>query len=265
MQLVLSHVRKPIRELRKSLRDLPDNLPQRAVHNLRTRSRRLEAISAALPPNEKKNTDRLMKSIKPLRKAAGEVRDMDVLEAKVRLLIRRSPNPSFELLLAHLQSVRAESARQLAESFATERKTARRCLKQLSKYVEDEFNQARADNRQAHALFDELCRWPRLNAANLHNFRIKIKELRYMLQLMSGANEAFLNALENAKVRIGAWHDWEQLHRIAEQVLDAKKDQVALAAITDAEARTFNLAMRAAQSLRTRYMQNHSLLAIAEA
>ncbi len=260
MQLILGQVRKPIRALRKSLRELPGNPPQQAIHNLRTRSRRLEAISAALPSRDKHIARRLLNSIKPLRKAAGDVRDMDVLDAKVHSLIRSNPDPSFERLLAHLQAVRAESARQLVESFSAERKTVRRCLKRFSKYVEDEFTQAPPDARQAHALFDELCRWPRLSASNLHDFRIRIKELRYMLQLMEGANTALMQALENAKLRIGAWHDWEQLHRIAEEVLDAKKDRNAIAAITADEAKKFSSAMRTAQSLRTRYLQTHSLL-----
>ena len=255
MELALGQVRKPIRELRKSLRDLPVNPPQRAIHNLRTRSRRLEAISAALPSASKKNTDLLLRSIKPLRKAAGEVRDMDVLEAKVRFLMRRSPDPSFERLLSHLRSARAESARVLVESYSAERKSIRRCLKRFSKYVEEEFSHEQPDARQAHLLFGELKQWPRFTSANLHSFRIKIKELRYMLQLMQGANPELMNALENTKVRIGAWHDWEQLRHIAAGVLDARKDRDAIAAIAEVEADKLNLAMRAAQSLRTRFLQ----------
>jgi CHAD domain-containing protein len=259
MQLVLDQVRKPIRALRKSLRDLRGNLPQQAVHNLRTRSRRLEAVSAALPQHEKKNTHRMLKSIKPLRKAAGEVRDMDVLQTKVRLLMRRSPDPSFERLLAHLQSARAESARQLADGFSTDWKTIRRRLKTFSRHVEEEFSKELPDARQAHVVFDELSRWPRLNAANLHDFRIRIKELRYMLQLMQDTNPALLNALENAKVRIGTWHDWHELYRIAADVLHASKDRAAIATIAEVEAKKFRQAMHAAQSLRTRYLRSPCL------
>ena len=92
MQLVLGQVRKPIRELSKSLRDLPGNPTRRAVHNLRTRSRRLEAVAALLLLHDNQTARQLLKSIKAIRKTAGDVRDMDVLEAKVRFLIRSSSN-----------------------------------------------------------------------------------------------------------------------------------------------------------------------------
>jgi CHAD domain-containing protein len=264
MQLALGQVRKAIREMRKSLRDLPSNPPQKAVHNLRTRSRRVEAISAALLPRNKDDTHQLLKSIKPLRKAAGDVRDMDVLEAKARQLLRRNHDASFERLIAHIRAMRAEGARELVVSFSSERKTIQRGLKRFSKYVEDTFSETPPDARQAHKLFGELCRWPRLSARNLHDFRIKLKELRYMMQLMPNSNTAFMNALENARGRIGAWHDWEELRRIAAEVLDAKIDRTGIAAIAEIEAKKFSLAMRAAQSLRTRYLKTHSALEIAE-
>jgi len=270
MHLVLGQVRKPIRELSKSLRDLPGNPTRRAVHNLRTRSRRLEAVAALLLLHDNQTARQLLKSIKAIRKTAGDVRDMDVLEAKVRFLIRSSSNQpisslsSFERLLAHLQAIRAESARELVQSFSADRKNLRRSLKSFSKCVEEEFTPQGMDARQAHAVFEELCRWPRLCAQNLHAFRIKIKELRYMLQLMECANQALLNALDRAKTRIGAWHDWEQLHRIALEFLHPRRDRVAIAVIADTETTELKSAMHTAQSLRTRYLRTSNLLEIAE-
>ena len=259
MQLVLDQVRKPIRALRKSLRVLSGNPSPEAVHKLRTRSRRVEALVAALQPRPKKDVRRLLKSIKPLRKAAGKARDMDVLQAKVRLLMRRCPDPSFDHLLAHLRSVRKKSAHKLSKIFAAERKTIRRYLRIFSEHVEDEFSQASEENRQTRVQFEELRNWPKLSAQNLHDFRIKIKELRYMLQLFDVTDPELMKALENAKVRIGAWHDLEELHKIAVEVLDADSDRAAIAAIAEVEATRFSPAMRAAQLLGTRLRRTQNL------
>jgi CHAD domain-containing protein len=258
MQLVLGQVRKPIRELRKSLRDLPSDPPQEDVHDLRTRTRRLEAISVALLPQDKGHSRHILDSIKPLRKAAGKVRDMDVLKNKVRLLARRHPDDAYSRLLSHLQTARMDSAKGLAEKFASEKKEARRSLKEFSRRVENRFHHTRPGAGEAHRLYDQLSHWPALNAENLHAFRIRIKELRYVLQLADGANTEFVNALDNVKTQIGTWHDWQELHRIASEVLNAAKDRDAIATIAEIENKKFRSAMRAAQSLRINYLRTHS-------
>jgi CHAD domain-containing protein len=264
MRLLLRQVRKPIRALQKSLRDLPDNLSEKAIHDLRTRSRRVEAIGSVLAVCNQTDARPLLRSIKPLRKAAGEVRDMDVLAARVRSLLRRNQLPALERLLAHLKAARAKNAEDLAKKFSAQKKTLYHRLEQYSKDVKERFADAAPDSRQAHELFDELSRWPRLTADNLHAFRVKIKELRYMMQLMRNTNSVFMSALENARTRIGIWHDWEELHRIAAEVLNADRDKRAIALIVEKESEKFRSAMRAAQSLRTRYLKCNSMFEINE-
>jgi CHAD domain-containing protein len=258
MQLVLGQVRKPIRELRKSLQDLPCDPPQKEVHDLRTRTRRLEAISVALLTPRKDHAPHILESIKPLRKAAGKVRDMDVLKTKVRSLARRNHDNAYERLLAHLQAARTESARDLADKFASEQKGALRSLKRFSRQIENRFRHTHPGAGVAHRLYDELSHWPALSSENLHAFRIKIKELRYVLQLAEGANTEFESALDHVKTQIGTWHDWQQVHRIAVEVLNTGKDRRAIATIAELENKKFRSAMRAAQSLRTHYLRTHS-------
>ena len=65
------------------------------------------------------------------------------------------------------------------------------------------------------SLIDELNRWPEFNAENLHAFRIKVKELRYVLQLAKDPDLKFVNALGKVEDQIGDWHDWQQLAEIA--------------------------------------------------
>ena len=264
MQLVPAQARKPIRDLRKSLRALHKDLPQEAVHQLRTRSRKVEAIFAAIPLPPKHCPRKLLRSLKPLRRAAGKVRDMDVLVGRVNSLLRRRHEPSFERLFIHLQQMRTDGAHHLAEKIQQRRTKAQKHLKKFSKRVKKHCESEPLDARQAYALFDELSRWPRLTPDNLHDFRIKVKELRYMMQLVSGANQSFMNALDRAKVQIGSWHDWAELRVIASEILDAETEQAAMKEIVDEENRNLKSALRAAQHLRSRYLSTHALIEFAE-
>ena len=67
-------------------------------------------------------------------------------------------------------------------------------------------------------LLSELYRPARLNKRNLHPYRLKIKELRYVMQLSedNGSHE-FVKKLGEAKDAIGEWHDWEELLAIAKK------------------------------------------------
>ena len=100
----LERVRKALRELGKSLKSLPGILRPNEVHKLRTATRRVEAIAAVLPPGDQKKSRRLLKSIEPVRKAAGDVRDMDVLISNARRMARYSAGDSLTRLIGHLKS-----------------------------------------------------------------------------------------------------------------------------------------------------------------
>ena len=88
-----------------------------------------------------------------------------------------------------------------------------------------------------HKIRVELSRWPALDAGNIHGFRLKLKELRSLLQLERDADASMLRALGNAKKKIGDWHDWQQLKEIAREILDAQQDRVLLTEIDQAEMR----------------------------
>src|SRR5262249_960374 len=71
----------------------------------------------------------------------------------------------------------------------------------------------------AMELSTELAKWPRLNATNLHAFRLKVKELRYVLQMATRPDPAFVGSLGEVKDAIGEWHDWEELEMIGKKTL----------------------------------------------
>src|ERR1039458_5461523 len=268
MEIELGNVQKPVRKLRKSLKILPKDPPAEDVHHLRTRARRLEAVVAAFMLGHKKMTRRLLKTIKPVRKAAGEVRDMDVLVGNALTLPshhRGDSDNSVARLLEHLGAMRMECARGLLDTVAAQRKDARSALKRFSRQlgkrsngknpgamIEVARNWPKGD--AALNLMTELNRWPELNAENLHAFRLKVKELRYILQLDEDADPKFLNVLGTVKDRIGDWHDWQQLAEIAQKVLDPQDDRAALKKIEAIGKKKFNQALAAAHAMRTRYL-----------
>ena len=74
---------------------------------------------------------------------------------------------------------------------------------------------------RCHEVVRELGEWTPLDAGNMHEFRLKVKQLRYTLQLDAQADPALVEALGDVQRRIGDWHDWHQLAEIAREVLDS--------------------------------------------
>jgi CHAD domain-containing protein len=263
MELDFGSLDKPVRALRRSLKSLTRDPSMEEVHNLRTGSRRVEAIAAALMPGDKKLRRRLMKAIRPVRKAAGEVRDMDVLAANARTLARHRRNNSVARLLEYLRSKRVEGARKLLDTVAEQRNNACRCLKRFSRQIEKRFhgNKPRTAasaaggvtiGEAAMRLIDELNGWPAFTAENLHPFRIKVKKLRCLLQLDKDTNLRFVNALAEVKEQIGEWHDWQLMKKIAEEVLDPEDHCATLKKIDKIGRKKLNHALAGAQTMKTK-------------
>ena len=260
--------RKAMRELSKTLKSLLGDPAPKEVHKLRTAARRVEAIAAALARNDEKKSRRLLKSIEPVRKAAGGVRNMDVLTANARRLARRSAGDSLTRLLDHLQIARQQNAEKLRRVLARRRDAAREDLKQYARMVrsalapakgaEPAGGQAGQRNEGVHtAAMDavrELGSWPPLNADNIHAFRLKVKELRYVLQLSADADSGMMAALSDVQRRVGDWHDWQQLDEIARAVLTREEDIALLTRIDQTVRRKLDRALAAANSLRGKYL-----------
>ena len=79
MALVQDQLEEPFSKLRKTLRELPDELSPEDVQDLRTRIHRIEAIMQALRLDGSREGKRLLKSVASIRKRTGLVRDMGVL------------------------------------------------------------------------------------------------------------------------------------------------------------------------------------------
>jgi CHAD domain-containing protein len=255
-------LQKPLRNLRKGLKSLPRDPAPGRVHDLRTRARQMETFASALMPPNGRKTRQLLKTIKPLRKAAGSVRDVDVMTEIALKLTEPSGRDSLARLVKYLGSTREKNAVELLDAVERRRKAARRRLKQFAKRMESaQDSRHRAVeidggvHTAAHKLRSELSKWPELNADNIHRFRIKIKELRSLLQLERDSDAGLVRSLTNAKNKIGNWHDWQQLREIAGAVLDAGQDRTLLLEIDGAVERKLERALAVANALRRRYLR----------
>ena len=265
----LQRVEKPLRDLRKSLKNLSKDPRPDEVHNLRTRARRVEAIAAAWTLGDEKLARRLVRSIKPLRKAAGAVRDIDVLTANVLNLPRGSDSVSLVRLVENLGSARRAHANTLLRAARRRRKEACQNLAEYSKLVQRACTRTQATSAvgasaslaegalrpKAARLARKLSRWPALDEHNLHLFRIRVKELRSILQLFADCDADLVKVLGEANARIGDWHDWQQLKEIAENIPGEPLARALLGRIARTTGNKLRQALAAADALRTTHLQ----------
>jgi len=106
-------------------------------------------------------------------------------------------------------------------------------------------------------LSSELAQWPRLDARNLHPYRLKVKVLRYVLQLAENADAGFVKILGEVKDTIGEWHDWQELGGIAEQVLNHGSGCGVLKLAHSTAKAKFDYALSLANRMRHEYLQEH--------
>ena len=265
----LERARKAVRELSKTLKSLPKDPPPTEVHKLRTTTRRVEAIVSVLAQVEGKESRRLLKSIEPIRKAAGGVREMDVMIGNARKLARhaarRFPHPP-------RRAAPNRSPAKCRGVAARARPPAHGGAGKPERVLEPDSNSRGSYGRdgidatdclpmnttgsivQRPTLSARLGEWPPLNAENIHAFRLKVKELRYILQLSDDANSDLGEALGNVQRRVGDWHDWHQLHEIASEVLIPERDLALLERIDETTKRKFDQALAAANRLRGKYL-----------
>ncbi len=233
MHLKIENLRKQITQLHKLLKQFPRQPLPEDVHRLRRQIRTLEAIADALTSGRERKVQNLLKALIVIGKAAGKVRDMDVLVGLACSLPISRKDECLVQLLEYLGERRFKAAAKLHATISARRAEAFHSLKQCSKLIDKSSIHAKKNASmslsmnivavaQAHA--QELSNGPRLDKDSLHSFRLKLKELRSILQLLAGADTKFIAALGKAKDEIGAWHDWDELAAISERIAGRNPD-----------------------------------------
>jgi CHAD domain-containing protein len=174
---------------------------------------------------------RLLHDIGDVRKHAGKVRDMDVLTADAVTLKQDGEEDCLVQLLEYLGAERTKHVKELRRLINRSTPQLRRNLERNSKRLEKVLRRAGDNRTRSDVIADTMARIIqlsaelhspiRLNRNNLHPYRLKVKELRNVLQLSDRADDhILLKKLGEVKDAIGEWHDWVGLRSIAGQLLD---------------------------------------------
>jgi CHAD domain-containing protein len=264
MVLDIGPIEKNIRKLRKLLKKSPRRPTPDEIHDLRTQIRRFEAILDALDVNSKRNERRLLRHLGRIRKCAGKIRDMDVFTDYTSTIQVDQERGCIVQLLEYLGAERYRRAEQLhaliGKYGAEFRRRLKRTLARLQKLIPDH-NKNRPGGRNtvpADAttfvlkLSSELATPATLNRKNLHAYRLKIKELRYVLEMADDSNnQELINKLGEIKDAIGEWHDWEELIAIATDVLDHGANCRFLRELKAISSRKYERALSLAKKMRS--------------
>jgi CHAD domain-containing protein len=227
MSLDRKRIRNSVGKLRKLLKKEKSMSPEE-VHDFRTHARRFQASAEALGLNSRGNEERLFRDLAQLRKRAGNVRDMDVFTGCALTVHVDSEQDCAVRLVEHLGAKRHIRAKKLTQQIGKCRRVLRQRLKRslvrIEKVLVDAKPNAKNVATEAMAsalqLSSRLKRPARLNKGNLHPYRLKVKELRYVLQMSDTAeHQKFIDKLGEVKDAIGEWHDWDELSGIATELL----------------------------------------------
>jgi CHAD domain-containing protein len=233
MALDVNKIQKPMRKIRKLLNEASDPPTPDEVHDLRTASRKLETSVQAMSLDSRRNEKRVLKRMGRLRKRAGKVRDMDVLIGYASTVPANGDDDCRLQLLAHLGAKRDKSANKLhaimRQYAARLRPRLKRTSARVEKVLDGKSKPPNAKPAPAEVaasvlqLSSDLASPKRLGRTNLHPYRLKVKELRNLLQIADNPTQpALVDQLSEVKDAIGEWHDWEELIAFATDVLDHK-------------------------------------------
>jgi len=235
----------PVRTLREHVNSLEaaitvclaDPKP-RAIHRLRTTTRRIEgqfALLATVPdvPKHDRLANKTRRDLKKIRRAAGNVRDLDVQVDLIESVRSKSRNRTLKddaaKLSARMESVREDNAKQLQKLLQRYGGDLAKRLGKLMNTLEPVASRALSQTELA-ALARE---WFRKNTPAepsdghddpdyLHTVRKKAKLARYIAE---NAPKSALSArrlaqgFENLQQAGGEWHDWLILAAVADDEL----------------------------------------------
>ena len=254
-----------------------------AVHDLRTISRRVEALLDALSTEPDRNQRKLLRRLKRLRRRAGRVRDIDVQIAALRTLKIGHDSGRKAQLLRYLSDRRSRRERKLqnaldAATIRAVRRRLARCEKALlapppaaAKPAATATATAAPKPPQkeevqpvslALRMFATIAKQQgAFTEATLHRFRTRSKRVRYVAEMAGDDPEAkrIVNQIKRMQDAIGDWHDWLTLTQTAQKLFAEPVDSALLAALRNVTRAKFVEATRHASDLK------RSLLARAQA
>lgn len=268
MALDPERLQKPLKKVRKQLKKMASGPED--IHKFRTNCRRIETTLRALDLAEKGSGRRVSKRIAKLRKRAGKVRDMDVLTEYLIALDR--PDSERQCHTTLIENLGAKRRKQVKKLYKIRneyspkltrnlRRIAKKIRKATSKIKNSDGKAGKTrdagSRAAARALFmiSKLQDPARLQKSNLHEYRIKVKELRNLLKMeQSSDHQHFVQILGQVKDAIGEWHDWQELGALAQSILDHGKNCRLLEELHATGRAKYDLALNQAQNMRKMFL-----------
>ena len=262
MAIKVEKIDKSLRKVRKFTAKLPKNPSPNTIHKLRTNARKLEAIFDALLLDSRKNERQLTKTLRRIRKRAGKVRDLDVLTGDLATVHVHGETDCQVQLIEYLGNKRRNKAANLDKFVRENRAELKSRLRKASARLNEALRNAEPHVASLAAseslrLTSQLDVPKRFNRGNLHPYRLKVKQLRYVLELAPDQTK-FTDDLSEAKDAIGDWHDWEELVGVASDVLSHGKNCKLLRKLKETADSKFEHAVQVAETLRRNYLKSSS-------
>ncbi len=232
MLLKTERIQKSIVRVRKFLKKKPKRPAPEKIHQLRTSVRRLESSLEVMDVGAKKLKKRLTRNLAILRKRLGKIRDMDVFtDHAISVGSTTSDRECLVQLLEYLGTKRSRQAKKLRNASKAVAPQLERDLRNLDEALQEAASDSGPNAQPVIAsqsdsdvplrdLAADLDNPAILHRGNLHPYRLKVKEFRYLLQLSREEHSRKLvNELGEVKDAIGEWHDLEELVLIARNVV----------------------------------------------
>jgi CHAD domain-containing protein len=260
--------RKPSRRSVHALRSLTLRLQVGMEHSLREQAANSAAARAF---------QHWSKDAKKLRKALASVRNADMHLARLNSLRKTlggasegekklSPRCIREIhkLVVRIRKQRKEGIQELMAAIDARGKRLNRLSKELEAALTPQMpSKLHSTAPEALRIFADLTsEHPNLDAANLHAYRKRLKQARYLVEI-SAAVDPLAKRLAAAFRRIhntaGEWHDWQELARKAGRVLSGHGKEDGLIPVLEAlAAKALHQALGQCRSTATRYLKNVS-------
>ena len=239
---------------------------EKAVHAVRTGSRRLEALLRKVLEDHRgaaglhREAEKALKQLDRIRRLAGSVRDLDVqrklaegireeMSSRKSAAVREDVAKEYERLDGYLKRRRERGADALREGLT------KRELK-VEQALELTAEEMKGLTAQGPSPLVTARRWTQRSAAklgeldegNLHDFRKRTKAARYVAELQkeSLAAKRFARELRGVQDAIGGWHDWELLLELARDVVG--EDSLMVGALMKKRDASFRAALRKARA-----------------
>jgi CHAD domain-containing protein len=242
---------------RKLLAQCARKPSRRSVHALRSLTLRLQVgIELALRKQVANSSatrtfQHWCKDGKKLRKALEPLRDADVHLARLASLRRTGGASEGEKQLSprcireigkledRLRRQRNAGIDKLRDTIDARGKRLNRLSKELEAALTPHTpSKAQSTAPEALRIFAELTgEYPHLDAENLHEYRKRLKQARYLVEISAAADplaKRLAAAFRRIHYAAGEWHDWQELARKAGRVLSGHGKQDGLIPVLEA-------------------------------